>query len=350
MIKYYNSIDREALDVSLELQEQIIRVKPVQNPDHFIEWQVKNLVDHLLEPGKLTLWYLSKKGESLEITNQKDIDNFFATYPFLKDAKTKYDSKKSFFQSVFGMMMLVLGIIVLLYFLVAPLVAEYIATKIPQEWEEDMGEQIYENTIAEYAIDTAKTKAMHDFVSHLDLNTNYNIQVTVVKNKEINAFALPGGRIIVFDEILKNMHDYDELAALLSHEVSHVKSRHSTKTFFRSISRYLLLYLLIQDNGGIASALAGQAHELLALSFSRELEEQADEEGLRILQANKIDPQGMIDLFHALQQGEKVQIPAFLSTHPVTENRIAHVKTWVNLNTYEVTMHEDLETAWKNLR
>ncbi|WP_446914219.1 M48 family metalloprotease, partial [Klebsiella pneumoniae] len=83
----------------------------------------------------------------------------------------------------------------------------------------------------------------------------------------VNAFAVPGGFIVVHDAILDEMEHHEELAGLLGHEIGHVQLRHSTKAIARSLSYYMLLSLLFGDVSGIAAVIVDNASTLNNLEY-----------------------------------------------------------------------------------
>jgi predicted Zn-dependent protease len=232
--------------------------------------------------------------------------------------------------------------VVLGYFIVLPLLADSIANHFPVEYEISMGEDIYNKIIAESNIDSAKTESINHFFKNLTIESNYPIKITVVKDSVVNAFALPGGGIVVYDAILKNMQSPEELAALLSHEFSHVELKHATRNVFRSIAGYLFISVLFSDISGIASVVVENANQLRNLSYSRELEHEADENGLLILQKNNLSTDGMIALFLELKKQNSIDVNEWISTHPDLDNRIDFVTQFTNEHTYTPLTNDSL--------
>jgi beta-barrel assembly-enhancing protease len=141
----------------------------------------------------------------------------------------------------------------------------------------------------------------------------------------VNAFSLPDGNIIVFTGIIDVMKDYDELAGLIGHEVSHINNRHSMKMLCRNLSGYLFVSAMLSDVNGIMAIIGDNVHNLQSLSYSRQFERQADEQGTALMVMNGINPKGMTTLFSRLKASEKVTMPAFISSHPITDDRIADI-------------------------
>lgn len=246
-----------------------------------------------------------------------------------------------------GLTLGLIGVLLVSYFYILPWFSEKVAEQIPVRTEIDLGETMFENAINHYKKNDSLTVRVNDFVKEIDFKTNYPIKVTVVHEDDMNAFALPGGNIIVFDKILGKMKSADELAALLAHEVSHVHYRHSLKNIFRSLSGYLVISLLFNDINGITAILADNSNMLLNLNYSRNLETEADEKAVEILKANGLNLNGLVELFTLLEsETNKVATIKLLSTHPLTTERIAFAKE-VSRQQNAPVKNENIEEKWR---
>jgi predicted Zn-dependent protease len=204
---------------------------------------------------------------------------------------------------------------------VVPIIALHFISK---EREIEIGNQINTAILSEQKVDLERTKWINAFAKELNLSTSYPIKIKVIKQKEVNAFALPGGYIIVHTGILENLHSSQELAALLSHETAHVNLRHSLKSIVGSTASGMLISLVLRDASGIIGLVVENADLLRTLHYSRSLERAADEEGMTILLRNQINPIAMNRLMKDLKESndELPESMAFLSTHPTTDERI----------------------------
>lgn len=226
-----------------------------------------------------------------------------------------------------GPVLLFLGVIALLvcsYFWILPWTAERLAMVVPQEVDERIGETAFQQMAYAMELDTEKTAALQEFGDALELSASYTPTYHVVNDDQVNAFALPGGHIVVFTGILEKMSSSDELAALLAHEATHVEERHSTRMMARSMAGYLFLSLLIGDVNAVVAVVAENANALRNLGYGRGLESEADGVGQERLLANGVDPLAMVKLLELLQR-EARDMPeelAFLSSHPLTQERI----------------------------
>ncbi len=221
----------------------------------------------------------------------------------------------------------IIGILVLLYFLLVPLMSEKLASRVSIKTEERFGEAVYGALVPQDLENAKASLAVNDFFSAMKVRTAYNVRITVMEGETVNAFALPGGRIVVYSALLAKMQSYTELAALLSHEFTHVNNKHSTKSIFRRLGSKIFLGMLFGNFGSVTAVLVDHADNLKSLKYSRRLEKEADVEGLAILRERKIDPDGFIDLFQHLKASAPVgSMPEFLASHPDIDKRIAYIR------------------------
>lgn len=160
-----------------------------------------------------------------------------------------------------------------------------------------------------------------------DLQVPYQVYVTA--DPTVNAYALPGGAIILPAGFLLFAERPEEVAGVLAHEVAHIAERHSMQRAMTGISLQLVLTLLLNDMSAVAQYFVAQGASLLTLAHSREHEREADRLGHDYLVGAGIDPSGLADFFRRLatRQGENaVELPRrlenMLRTHPVTQERI----------------------------
>src|SRR5690606_26972642 len=175
--------------------------------------------------------------------------------------------------------------------------------------------------------------------------------ITVIESDIKNAFALPGGEIIVYSGLISKMESYPEMVALLGHEAGHVYSRHSLRLLVKNISLGILINLVLQDFASISGYLISKGMELEQLSYSREAEKEADEFSFRIFKRNHIPPKGIVDLFNKLNEtSENGSVPEFMMTHPKLENRISSINKIIMEDPYPVQMNDSLLFYWKSIK
>ena len=165
--------------------------------------------------------------------------------------------------------------------------------------------------------------------------TPFEFKFYVIRAQDPNAFAIPGGYIFVTTGLIVLGENEQEIAGVLSHEISHVTGRHVDQMIERSkrlniASLAAILLGALAGRGGKGSeaiaATAMATSEALALKYSRENETDADQNGLyRMIEAG-YDPNGMITFLnkiHRMSLSMAPQIPVYLLTHPALESRIA---------------------------
>ncbi len=218
----------------------------------------------------------------------------------------------------------VLAFLVLGYMYALPWAAERIALLLPRSVDVELGEASFNSMAMGLEVDTMRTEALQRFGDQLVLSDHYQLRYHVVTEDQVNAFAMPGGHIVVFTGILDRMDDPGQLAALLAHEATHVEERHSTRMLMRQLSSYIFLSLILGDVNAIVAVVAQNADNIRHMSYSRDLESDADGLGMDRMHANGVDPKGMVRLLELLEEeaGEIPEAVSFLLSHPLTTHRI----------------------------
>lgn len=189
---------------------------------------------------------------------------------------------------------------------------------------------IHDPIVTEYTENLVYKLASHSEVK------DRRFEIVILDNPELNAFAVPGGVIGINAGLYLNAENEDEFAAVLAHELAHLSQRHfarqveeSRKQAPLAMATLLGSILLLATNNteaGFAGLMTSQAAATQsALSYSRDWEREADRIGMHTLVGSGFDPQGMPNMFQLMFSATKYseRPPEFLSTHPVTEARIA---------------------------
>lgn len=226
------------------------------------------------------------------------------------------------FRWQFRIAVMIIGFFAFLYWVVMPWLADRAAKRIPVAAEIQFGEAIYSALMLNASEDSTASRLVNDFFDELSVVSHYPVKLHVIEGNEINAFALPGGPIVIWTGLLKKMNNYQELAALISHEYMHVAGRHTTRALMRKQGGRIAIALIFGQTGVVTDALASQAGELHALSYSRDLETEADTAGARLLQQRGFSRQSFIGLFDVLKQEDRGQgVPEMISSHPQLDKR-----------------------------
>lgn len=210
-----------------------------------------------------------------------------------------------------------------------PALSGPVARATPVSMEQRMGDNFNAQVSAifpacEDAAGQRTLAALGDRIA-AEADTPFDIRVRAVDAPMVNAFALPGGYILVTDDLIREAKTPDELAAVIAHEVAHVEKRHVMQSVWRNFGVGMLLDLVVGGGTGAgqqAVILAGQASEL---SYSRSSELEADARGQTLLHAGGMSSLGMAPFFERMAAGEShdemSEAAEFLATHPDSRRR-----------------------------
>jgi Zn-dependent protease with chaperone function len=225
-------------------------------------------------------------------------------------------------------------LITVLYFWGIPAMAALVAPHVPVAWEEHLGKGVVEVLAPKetQCTDPGRMKIINEMVMILTTplaSQPYTLRVSVVNHSLVNAFAAPGGYIVIFRGLLEHTKTPEELAGVLAHELQHILKRHATQAFLHDASTGILLAALAGDASGAMAYGLETARTLGMLRYSRQKEDEADAEGMQMLLEAGVDPSGMISFFEMLEK-EDPETPEFmkyLSTHPATQDRVGTLKS-----------------------
>lgn len=209
----------------------------------------------------------------------------------------------------------------------------------PQQ-EQELGEAFYRRLrqTVEFVDDPEIVNYLRGLGNHLAANSSEpgrNFTFFIVKQNSINAFAAPGGYIGAHSGLILSAQSESELAAVMAHEIAHVTQRHLARAYdsasrmnLPTAAAMLASILLATQSGeaGQAALMSVQAGSIQRqINFTRSNEKEADRIGMQTLRNADFDPVGMPDFFDRLQQQSRYygSPPPFLSTHPVTSDRIS---------------------------
>jgi beta-barrel assembly-enhancing protease len=147
----------------------------------------------------------------------------------------------------------------------------------------------------------------------------------LIESKEVNAFALPGGPVFFYSELFKKFKTEDEIAAVIGHELTHVREEHWAyqEASNRKRTGLLTLGLLIFKANQDTANLVGIGDTLIfELPYSRDHESRADAGGFKLVDAAGFNPQGMVDVFTMFSKLGGSKPPEFISDHPDDRARI----------------------------
>ena len=189
--------------------------------------------------------------------------------------------------------------------------------RVPVSEERRIGEMFFEQTRSRLKlVEGEPARMVREIGARLTEGSAYKYEFYVTEDRSVNAFAMPGGFVVVHTGLLALASTPEEVAGVLAHEVRHVEGRHSLRALVKSAGLSITLGIVFGDTGG----LIGMADQLIGLKFSRDHETEADRDGLAALVKARINPQGMRDFFRKMAAEEKINL-GWLSSHPASSER-----------------------------
>ncbi|MCF8043956.1 MAG: M48 family metalloprotease [Desulfarculaceae bacterium] len=218
-----------------------------------------------------------------------------------------------------------------------PVTGEQQLAMMSAQEEIALGERAYPAAIDQYGGALPRDSAMQAYVGRVGRRVagvshrpNLPWEFTVVESEEINAFAMPGGKIAITRGLLVRLPDEDSLAFVLAHETGHVTARHFVSRHAQSslINLGVLgvgVALGGSGWGGVAQRTAGTAGNLVLLSYSRDQERQADDLGSMYMIAAGYNPKAQVEVMELLlklRDKEPSYVATLFSTHPLDQERL----------------------------
>jgi Zn-dependent protease with chaperone function len=174
----------------------------------------------------------------------------------------------------------------------------------------------------------------------------FKYEFFVIPDPNLNAFALPGGKVFINAGAIAKTNSEAELAGLIGHELSHVVLSHG----FQLVTQGNLISNVTQY-----LPFGGTIGQLFALSYSRDMERQADTLGTRLIVASGYAADGLRNLMLTLEKQQKTAIPTWLSSHPGGNERVSSLEKMISQNSYNryayegVERHQEIQAKVKQL-
>ncbi len=223
----------------------------------------------------------------------------------------------------------VIAVIAALWVWALPHLAARVATRVPVEWEEALGARAVQGITASSRVcaEPGRVAAMEKMMATLTADGRggrYTYRVQVVDDDGVNAFAAPGGYIVVFQGLLAAAASADEVAGVLAHEIEHVVQQHAVTGILRDMPMHLALASAV-GSSPLGGSVAQVAYQLGSSSYQRSDERAADAGAIRILGAARISPEGMLDFFRrdAGEGRSESGLLNYMSSHPNSAERLA---------------------------
>ncbi len=255
------------------------------------------------------------------------------------------------------------------YKIVPNYLVDQLVDKIPVEWEEALGDGVLSAFPVDKNPDPKVIALLTDILRLLKQSkpeeTPYNLKIFILPTEQINALALPGGNIIVFEGLLKIADSPEELAGVLAHEAQHIFLKHSTRGILRNLASGMLLTLVLGDANAVMDSVVSIAGQLNTLGFSRKMETEADIKGMELMLDAKINPQGMLSIFKKLLKEElkleenkknsstsknAKEVFSYLSTHPSAKSRLKKLEKQIEYNSKKLWIPLYPNSNWNEIK
>ena len=221
------------------------------------------------------------------------------------------------------------------HFMVRSLVA-----KVPPEWEQHFGDEQIAELKGEGILldDTNRVAKLAALVAPLlqAVPGGKNFRFHIMESDEPNAFAVPGGHIVVNTALLE-LADNNELVGVIAHESAHLTQNHHARKIISASGPLIICGVFLHRRGGLGDLLGKGSEFMLTQGFSQEYETEADEVGWNYLVKANLDPRGMTGIFKKFKAEEAKEkhfskLPQAFQSHPALDKRIARLEAkWKKL-------------------
>jgi Zn-dependent protease with chaperone function len=237
----------------------------------------------------------------------------------------------------------VCGVIAWLCWMATGLMVDSMVNRISPEWEKQFGDAAMDEleqqiTLIDDTNMVARLAALSAPLIRVMPGGVTNFTFHIAEDPDPNAFALPGGHIVVNTGLLKMVDRPEQLLGVLAHETAHVTRKHTFRTMISATGPVLIFGVFLRGNSGLSRALSDGSTMIVLQGFSQEYETEADELGWKYLVDANIDPRGVIEAFRKLKAdedrvlGKSQRLPQAFQSHPNLDKRIARLeKKWNKL-------------------
>lgn len=171
-----------------------------------------------------------------------------------------------------------------------------------------------------------------------DAGRRFDWQVSLIRDNQVNAFCLPGGKVVVYTGILPVAQNDAALATVLGHEMAHATSRHGAQRVFeQNLTQTAMTGIAVSVSNedynkqrAIMGALGAGAQFGVLMPFSRKHETEADQIGLMYMARAGYDPEESVRFWKRMERASSgARQPEFMSTHPAHGTRIQQLEGWM---------------------
>ncbi len=288
--------------------------------------------------NRLVFFYAPQMGsDAAYFELDSETQKFIQSNTLLKEKLTFVNDSKKYFNSGVVLTTLVLAILFYTFFQFRTSIFGSFAFMIPFELEQKVGDQLYNPLLSEKQKKTLENfELLLQKLKYEKSEWPYPFRFHISSDTIPNAYATLGGHIFINKGLIQLLDEAEDLLGVIAHEMIHVKRRHVVKSTIQVLGMYSVMSLLFGDISGIVAVMVDQGAPLLSLSYSRGLEEEADDLAVNLLLRNQIEPSGLaraLKKINAESQKlikqspgadilEKLSKIEVLSSHPDIDQRI----------------------------
>lgn len=213
---------------------------------------------------------------------------------------------------------------------------------VSESQELKLGDDAYKETLSKERLSTrkdwqAQLRRVGQRIAAAAEKPDYKWEFSVLQGKEVNAFALPGGKVAFWEGIMPIAQDDNGIAVIMGHEVAHALARHGAERMSQALGAEALGQVLAVGVGKVSPAMQAdvlKAYGLGAtigvlLPWGRTQESEADRIGLTLMAKAGYDPTAAVTFWERMSKLPGDKPPEFLSTHPSDATRINQIKEWL---------------------
>ncbi|GEM_PF-2046260 len=210
-----------------------------------------------------------------------------------------------------------------------------VVARIPEEADMVVGDlfiKVYEDSIIDDKALAADVARLTGPLIAAARTPPFAYNIHIIDSDEMNAYAVPGGHILIHSALIEKTESAEELLGVLAHEAAHINGRHSMKHILHGLGTWAFLFLLGGDPNHIVAMVGDHAQTLSARGYSRQHEHEADAAGYDYMVRAGLNPDGINRFFmrlkdeedkNILRKGMNSPLTNLFSTHPLTDDRIA---------------------------
>lgn len=322
--RFYDGKSARPHDIDFAVLKDVLELRGRQDQRQLACWVIAEMsaIDSNSQNGEMTFRHKTTPAARLILGASPQRDALLDQAPHLQHwrRRQRLAVAKTIAALTAGGLVLILGC----YFGL-PRLAVSLVNIMPLQWDQKVGDpvrdailqhaKICDEASGQAALDRLGAKLLPAGIAALPLTLD------VVATKDVNAFALPGNHIIVYSGLIDKADAPEMLAGVLAHEMGHLELRHPTRGLIEQLGLGAVINLLAGNN-----AISNFGQLMAGLSYTRDMERQADERAIVLLHQAHIRADGLAAFFSLLKKDETLRLPAILSDHPGLDERVAAAK------------------------